>query len=254
MIKQYQVVYTACVFEEKKFKFSDGTFSTGWTYPTDLWPNKVRSQVFNELENNCPVIVQIGANDGVSGEYYGLLPFLEGLNNFKLFLIEPQKKYIKYLKEIYGKFGNKVEYLNLAITEKSGKCSMTNRENCAQIVSEKTHDFIDDGQRISVDSISWVDFLEKYNINTIDILLMDCEGYELNIINQFSDSEILPKRIRYEYPHINNQDYIDTLLNEKGYSLQYCLTDPCWDKVAVLGEEKIQYNISPHWSIPKSIL
>jgi FkbM family methyltransferase len=255
MTKTYGAVYTVCIQERKEFKFSDGEISTAWTHPTDLWPNKIRSQVFDDIKSDCPVIVQIGANDGVNGEYYGLLPFLESLTDFRLFLIEPQTKYIKYLKEIYGKFSDKVQYLNIAITEFSSKFSMTDRENCAQIVSQNTNHFLEDGKsRLEVDGLSWSDFLKTYNINEIDILLMDCEGYEFNIIKQFKNDQIIPKKIRYEYPHFNNQDEVDLYLKEMGYSIEYCLTDPCWDKVAIIDGEQVTYNISNQWVIPKSVL
>ena len=241
--------------KKKEFIFSDGTVSAGWTHPTDLWPNKIRSQVFDNINSDCPTIVQIGANDGVAGEYYGLLPFLESLNNFRLFLIEPQTKYIKYLKEIYGKFSDKVQYLNVAITESSSKFSMTDRQNCAQIVSQNTDNFLEDGKsRLKVDGLSWSNFLKIYNIDKIDILLMDCEGYEFNIIKQFKDDQVIPKKIRYEYPHFNNPDEVDFYLKQMGYSIEYCLTDPCWDKVAIIGGEQVQYDISQQWTISKSIL
>lgn len=255
MTKEYGAVYTVCIQERKEYTFSDGTLSTGWTHPRDLWPNKVRSQVFDDIDSDCPTIVQIGANDGVNGEYYGLLPFLESLNDFRLFLIEPQTKYIKYLQEIYGDFSNKVEYLNVAITEYSSKFAMTNRENCAQIVSQNTDHFHEDGKpRLKVDGLSWIEFLKNYSINNIDILLMDCEGYEFNIIKQFKDGEVIPKKIRYEYPHFNNQDEVDSYLKEMGYSIEYCITDPCWDKVATIGGEQVTYNISNQWRIPKNVL
>lgn len=257
MTKKYQIVYTACIYEEKKFRYSDGSLGSGvsWLSPYDLWPNKVKSQVFDIENFTCPSIVQIGSNDGSAGEHYGFLPFLESLNNFKLFLIEPQAKYINFLRDIYGKFGNKVVYVNAAITEYSGKFNMTDRENSAQIVSEKTNSFHDDGGgKLLVDGISWEDFLKTSDINEIDILLMDCEGYEFNIIKQFENSKIFPKRIRYEYPHFNNSDEVDFYLKEKGYSIEYCITDPCWDKVAILGGEPVEYNISPQWKIPKNIL
>jgi len=32
------------------------------------------------------------------------------------------------------------------------------------------------------------------------------------------------------------------------------LTDPCWDKVAIFNGESVEYNISPQWKIPKSVL
>jgi FkbM family methyltransferase len=254
MKKKYSIMYTACIYENKEFIFDDGTISTSWTKPHDLWPNKIRSQVFSDIDSDCPTIIQIGANDGVAGEYYGFLPFLEELNNFKLILIEPQQKYISCLKQIYGKFFNKVEYGNFAITDKTDTFLMTNRQNCAQIVSENTDSYIDFSEKNTIKGICWKDFIQKYNIKKIDVLLMDCEGYEINILKQFEEVGIFPKKIRYEYPHFANQDLVDNLLKKYGYSIEYCLTDPCWDKVAIFEGQKVEYDISQQWKIPKNVL
>ena len=47
---------------------------------------------------------------------------------------------------------------------------------------------------------------------------------------------------------------VDFYLKQMGYSIEYCLTDPCWDKVAIIGGEQVQYDISQQWTISKSIL
>ena len=255
MTKKYKAIYTVSIYETKEVTFSDGTTSKpNWLSPYDLHPNKIQSQVFEDIESEIPTIVQIGSNDGVSGEYYGLLPYLESLEKFRLFLIEPQKKYINYLKDIYGHLKGEVNYLNNAITETTGQFSMTDRQNCAQIVDSNTNNFINSANKITVDGITWNDLLNQYSIDKVDILLMDCEGYELNIMKQFKQSGILPKNIRYEYPHFNNPSGVDGYLKNMGYAIQYCRTDPCWDKVAILGGEEVEYEISQVYQIPKNKL
>ena len=52
MTKTYEAMYTVCIQEKKEFIFSDGTVSAGWTHPTDLWPNKIRSQVFDNINSS----------------------------------------------------------------------------------------------------------------------------------------------------------------------------------------------------------
>ena len=47
-------------------QFKDGTFSQSYYTEYELVPNEIPSQVFSDFEQNeCPVIVQIGANDGI---------------------------------------------------------------------------------------------------------------------------------------------------------------------------------------------
>ncbi|MHA2113536.1 MAG: hypothetical protein ACW98W_18885 [Candidatus Hodarchaeales archaeon] len=73
-------------------QFKDGTFSQSYYTEYELAPNEIPSQVFSDFDQNeCPVIVQIGANDGICGEQYGFMSWLDSLNNFKL------KKYTKNL-------------------------------------------------------------------------------------------------------------------------------------------------------------
>ena len=242
--KFYKAEYTCCIFEEKKRKFKDGTVSSGWLTEYDLYPNKIPSQVFDEVKSEIPTIIQIGANDGVSGEYYGFISFLETLKDFKLYLIEPQSQHIPRLQEVYEKFGDKVTYLNVAITENTGKNFLSDRDNCAQI-----------GQgSMEVDTLSWSDFIDSFNISKIDILLMDCEGYEYNIMQQFSEKLLFPDKIRYEYPHFPNPDEVDCYLKKLGYAIQYCITDPTMDKIAIMDGQEVEYGISQYWTLPKSIL
>lgn len=189
-----------------------------------LEPNNCPSQVFDlkKDKNDELVIVVVGAHDGVNGEQYGFMKFLDEIENFKLYLIEPIKEWFDGLFEVYGKFGNKVTYLNYAITENSGESRMID-----QGVMSK----IGDGNLV-VDTKSWDDFVNENNINKIDILLLDCEGYEFHILKQIKFETIPPKNIRYEYLHLPNKGEVDQFLIDKKYSIELDLTDPEYNKVA----------------------
>lgn len=83
----------------------------------------------------------------------------------------------------------------------------------------------------------------------------DKDDFTDEIISKFyKGDQVIPKKIRYEHPHFNNLDEVDFYLKQMGYSIEYCLTDPCWDKVAIIGGEQVQYDISQQWTISKSIL
>jgi FkbM family methyltransferase len=191
-----------------------------------LEPNNCPSQVFDlkKDKNNELVIVVVGAHDGVNGEQYGFMEYLDNIENFKLYLIEPIKEWFDGLFEVYGKFGNKVTYLNYAITENSGESRMID-----QGVMSK----IGDGNLV-VDTKSWDDFINENNINQIDILLLDCEGYEFHILKQIEFETISPKNIRYEYLHLPNNTEVDQFLINKKYSIEFDTTDPQYNKVAKL--------------------
>lgn len=191
-----------------------------------LEPNNCPSQVFDVEKDKSDelTIVVVGAHDGVNGEQYGLMKFLDTTQNFKLYLIEPIEEWFDGLFEVYGKFGNKVTYLNYAITENSGESMMID-----QGVMSK----IGDGNLV-VKTKSWDDFVNENSINQIDILLLDCEGYEFHILKQIKFETISPKNIRYEYLHLPNKGEVDQFLIDKKYSIELDSTDPEYNKVAKL--------------------
>lgn len=211
-------------------QFSDGTYSQSDYTEYELGPNSVPSQVFSGLENlDCPVIVQIGANDGVVGEQYGFMSWLDSLTNFKLFLCEPLHKDFNRLKEVYGKFGDKVVFCNYAITENTGETFMNLDIHCSGC------SFITNSGSTIVETKSWSDFIGENKIKNIDILLMDCEGYEWNIFYNCMDfDEISPSKIRYEYCHLPNQSEVDRFLNSRGYKIEKCQCDPIFNKICTL--------------------
>ena len=45
--------------------------------------------------------------------------------------------------------------------------------------------------------------IKKYNIQKIDLLQIDAEGYDGEILSNLSETSIKPKFIRYEDKHIN---------------------------------------------------
>lgn len=211
-------------------QFKDGTYSQSPHTEYELLPNNIPSQVFSGWENTkTPVIVQVGSNDGICGEQYGFMSWLDNLNDFKLFLCEPLEKDFENLKEVYEKFGDKVVFCNYAITEKTGETFMDldlRVSGCSKI---------NPSGDTKINTKSWDDFVVENQINTIDVLLIDCEGYEWNIFSQgIAFEKIAPKKIRYEYCHLSNQNQVDQFLISKGYKIELCHCDPTFNKVCTL--------------------
>jgi len=179
---------------------------------------------YRVLLNDDINIIQIGAHDGVVGEEYGLQELLKDTKNFKLFLIEPIKKYFDNLKNVYSKHGDKISYFNFAITNKDGKTKMIDRGGMSHI---------SDIGSIEVECKKWSTFLTENNIEKIDLLLLDCEGYEFEILKNINFDKIRPKIIRYEYFHIENKEECDNFLKSKKYDIQLCYHDHTYNKVAI---------------------
>jgi len=64
--------------------------------------------------------------------------------------------------------------------------------------------------------------MKKYNIEKIDFMIIDVEGYEWNIIKNYNLNYIKPKIIIYEKTHLSRQDQIDSMeyLARFGYTIQ----------------------------------
>lgn len=205
---------------------TERTYGSNSTVVTEyqLKPNNIPSQIFDKTDSPNPTIVMVGAHDGVHGEQYGLMKFLDNLGEFNLYLIEPVKKFFDELFEVYEKFGDKVKYLNYAISEISGDIKMIDQGIMSKIGNGN----------IVANSKTWEEFVNENNISNIDILILDCEGYEFNILKQIDYSKTNIKSIRYEYYWCNNQLEMDNHLIDNGFSIEKDLTDPVANKVAFM--------------------
>jgi FkbM family methyltransferase len=176
------------------------------------------------INKNNPTIVQIGAHDGILGEEYGLQSLLETLDNFKLILIEPIEEFFNKLPEVYRKYGDKVIYKNYAITEICGQYEMKLDYGMSKIVTT--------GGDISVQGKTWETLVEEENIKKIDLLILDCEGYEFNILKQIDYIKTPIKVIRFEDYWITNKNECHDFLKKLNYKIDYCSHDDVYNKIA----------------------
>ena len=177
------------------------------------------------VNNENPVIIQIGAHDGILGEEYGLQEFLESIEKFRLILVEPLPQYFENLANVYGRYANLVSYCNYAISDVDGETGMV-EQGCMSFISEKGP--------IKIKSKTWPSFINDMKIDKIDLLILDCEGYESQILRQIDFSKIKPQVIRYEYAHIKDKKECDDYLAQQGYRIEFCKHDHTYNKVAVL--------------------
>jgi FkbM family methyltransferase len=183
----------------------------------------VPSQAFSYLKCKNPNIIMVGAHDGVLGEQYGFMAFLEEIEYFNLYLLEPIKKWFDLLNEVYGKFDKKVKYLNYAISDVDGQIEMIDMGCMSKIGAGG----------LKVNSKKWDTFISDNNISNIDLLLLDCEGYEFEIISNIDYEINSPKIIRYEYYHISEQYKLDQFLISKGYRIELDQSDPTYNKISI---------------------
>jgi FkbM family methyltransferase len=186
----------------------------------------VKKKIINSL-------IQIGANDGVSHDHLHKI-----IKRYRLesLLLEPIKKYFFALQKNYFNFSNvKLENSALSINaeilflykvdpkyfNKYGSVahgiSSFYEEHLIKHGIKKKHII-----REKVNQIDFNELLTKYTINNFDLLLIDTEGYDCHIVNNFF---LKIKNIRpiiiFEWSHIKNNQFEDTLniIIKNNYSL-----------------------------------
>ena len=179
--------------------------------------NLVEKKIINSL-------IQIGANDGMSHDHLHNV-----IKQFRLesLLLEPIKKYFLDLQNNYSNYDNvrfensalsinneilflyKVnpEYFNKYGTLSRGISSFYKEHLLKHGIKEKH--IIQE----KVNQISFDELLRKHNINSFDLLLIDTEGYDCRIVNDFF---LKVKKIRpiiiFEWSHIKYSE-LEGVLN-----------------------------------------
>ena len=178
--------------------------------------NLVEKKIINSL-------IQIGANDGTSHDHLHNI-----IKKFKLesLLLEPIKKYFLDLQNNYSNYDN-VRLENSALstnneilflykvdpeyspkygTLSSGISSLYKEHLIKHGIKEKH--IIQE----KVNQISFNELLKKYSVSGFDLLLIDTEGYDCQIVNDFF---LKIKKIRpiiiFEWSHIKNSEFENTL-------------------------------------------
>ena len=193
-------------------------------------------------------VVQIGANDGITHD--PIHKFIKR-DEWKGVLLEPQPDvYHEFLTKIYAK--NKgIHPLCAAIGEKDGTqpiykvgfSSMRWATGLASFSKEKIEQAFKDGIvasncrrfgiEIPTDQSQWIShedvqviapatLIQTYNLQHIDLLQIDAEGYDLEVIRIFDIPKTRPQAIIFENVGLNAADYAACLqlLEEQNYQLK----------------------------------
>jgi len=193
-------------------------------------------------------VVQIGANDGITHD--PIHKFIKR-DDWKGVLLEPQPDvFHEFLKKIYAK--NKgIRPLCAAIGEKDGTqpiykvgfSTMRWATGLASFSKEKIEQAFEDGIvasnckrfgiEIPTDQSQWISqeevqviapatLIQTYNLQHIDLLQIDAEGYDLEVIRIFDIPSTRPQAIIFENVGLNAADYAACLqlLEEQQYQLK----------------------------------
>jgi len=192
--------------------------------------DKLLEVMFDEKKINN--LIQVGANDG---KRFDILNFFIKKYKCKSLLVEPIKEYFDQLIEHY-KNCDFIEFENSAISVDGNinKIFKVNPKHLSKygdhipgISSFEKEHLIKHGVKknhiinVPVSSISMIDLLKKFNIQSLDLLYIDAEGYDANIVIDFLKTTSIRPIIILEYIHVEKNIFekMTNILEKENYTL-----------------------------------
>ncbi len=183
------------------------------------------------------VVVQIGANDGVT--YDPIRPLVMRYN-WRGVMVEPQPDVFKKLEENYRALPN-IVCEQAAIAETDGTCSLYRFKpgagipdwaGCLASFSRSTlvnnfHNVKGEVESIAVPTLTFMSLLRKHGLQRVDFLQIDTEGFDGQVIKLVDFDFIKPTIIAFEHGFLSATERNDTfqLLHKNGYKITNCGTD-----------------------------
>ncbi len=185
-------------------------------------------------------VVQIGAYDGKSED--PLFAFLTQYN-VRAILVEPQPRVFEMLKENYKNCAN-VDLVRAAVATKDGempfyvvregspgpewmfKLASFDREVMLKY-KEEVPGLAASIVKIVVECVSPLTLLKSHNLNSINALVVDTEGYDAQLLRAFRQAGVLPELIYFEHRNLSRNDYTQCVseLIDDGYRIAFLKYD-----------------------------
>lgn len=179
--------------------------------------------------------VQIGSNDGKSGD-----PIHKYIikHSWRGILIEPVHYLYKKLLKTYKNNKNLI-FKNVAIAKEEGYKDFYRVKENDEIKNPFWYDQLGSFNKEvvlkhkaqipyfdkyfmteKIKCITFNSLLEEYDVENIDLLHIDTEGYDYEIIKSVDFNKFKPKMILYEHIHLSEEDKLECMnyLRSKNYS------------------------------------
>lgn len=180
---------------------------------------------FADLAINIPNLffIEVGANDGITVD-----PLYELIIKHKWdgILIEPNPLMVKGLKNTYANNTNLI-IEECLISESDGVIDFYyNGDNNTTLHNTLCKSYADMhfgtySKAVPTLSLTFDSLLKKHNINKVDLLMIDVEGYDAVLLKNFPYHITKPKLVRAEHTHIfhnnNTIEEMESFLIEQGY-------------------------------------
>ena len=195
-------------------------------------------------------IIQVGANDGQLCDpirKYVLQNKVSGI------MLEPQSTVFLRLKENYASTSG-ISFVNAALSDvvgetilysvkdaavlecadMSGVASFSKKHvekelksNLHHLIKSKTTNIQDLIFESVVPTVTYTKLLSEHEMASLDMLLIDAEGFDYQSIMLFPLDKLKPKSIIYEYKHMSSSEYkeLEEYLVGMGYKPYYTKND-----------------------------
>lgn len=208
---------------------------------------------------NDGVLVQIGANDGRSGDPFYTL--IEKNTQWRVLFVEPVRHLFDQLKRHYGQI-SRFKLENSGINEDGtsqsfyivGKRAFDaipnlsldyqqigsfSRGHVLALGGEKIEAFIEE---IKVNCLTLQELFDKHEIDVLDALMIDAEGYDWKILKQLDINRYHPRIIYFEHIHLDRRETDEALktLGDLYYLFQFGINSLCVRK-EVLKPAELKY-------------
>lgn len=181
-----------------------------------------------------PVFLEIGANDGVAND--AIFPFVQRFG-FSGIMVEPLPATFKTLQSNYRDYPS-VHLVNAAIGDSNGERTMyklrdyegqyANASQFAsfnrELVASQTAyvpNAANEIEEIRVPCMTVETVLARSGFATVDILIIDAEGYDGQILRMIDFTKIAPSIVQFEHANMDKaeRESVANLLVKAGYRL-----------------------------------
>ena len=194
------------------------------------------------------LFINVGAFDGLSNDPIG--KFIQK-HNCRGILLEPQTSVFQRLCSSYAAFPD-FTLLNMAVDEVTGSRNMfyipgdiedlpawteqLASFNAEHILKhEETVEGLSDHIRQqTVETITFTDLLDQYNLKKIDVLQIDAEGMDAQLLKWFPFEYVRPSILHFETAHMTSSEHVEvrSYLKSLGYFVKE--SDSVHDDMAVM--------------------
>jgi FkbM family methyltransferase len=182
--------------------------------------------------------LQIGASDGVYDD--PLFPLIEKYSLSGV-LVEPQLEMIKQAQHNYARFGDRFTFVNAALDATDGERPLYRippevpgpewiyrlASFDKDVILKHALGFPGMQAAIAAQPVPCMTFetlLRGYNVNPIDVLQIDAEGYDGRLLELFDVPARKVPIVRYEHVHLRPEEQERTwnMLIDNGYKVAIC--------------------------------